>query len=226
MHRPRPLDAPTTTAFMFLVSSFFSGSAPFGSAAAHGTVTPGRRSQPRTVEVRACTAWSQSTSHVGKRFSTSSRATRPSSLARAAPRQKCSAVAEAQVMADLAADVEAVRIVELPLVPVGRAVEQHHDAALGNGLAVVLDVPRDVAGLDRGGRLVTEELLDGVGDQARGPRREPPLLRMIGEYLAGPPDQSGCRLVAGGRQQVDVAEHLAARVRRAPVAVTRPRTRR
>ena len=51
-------------------------------------VRTGSESQPRTVEVRACTAWSQSTSHSGKRWSTSSSATRPSSRASAAPRQK------------------------------------------------------------------------------------------------------------------------------------------
>ena len=51
-------------------------------------VTTGRRSQPRTVEVRACAALSQSTSHVGKRCSTSSSAMRPSSRASAAPMQK------------------------------------------------------------------------------------------------------------------------------------------
>jgi len=38
----------------------------------------GNVSQPRTVEVRACTACSRSTSHSGNRLSTSSRATRPS----------------------------------------------------------------------------------------------------------------------------------------------------
>src|SRR5439155_5884699 len=48
----------------------------------------GRRSQPRTVDVCACLALSQSISQSGHRVSTSSRATRPSSLARAAPRQK------------------------------------------------------------------------------------------------------------------------------------------
>ena len=54
---------------------------------AYGVVT-GRVSQPRTVLVRACSALSQSTSHSGQRWSTSSRATRPSRRASAAPRQK------------------------------------------------------------------------------------------------------------------------------------------
>ena len=52
-------------------------------------VTTGRRSHPRTVGVCACLACSQSTSQSGQRWSTSSSATRPSSRASAAPRQKC-----------------------------------------------------------------------------------------------------------------------------------------
>jgi hypothetical protein len=51
-------------------------------------VKTGSLSHPRTVEVRVWTALSESTSQVGNRFSTSSSATRPSSLASAAPKQK------------------------------------------------------------------------------------------------------------------------------------------
>ncbi len=54
----------------------------------HGTRT-GSFSHPRTVEVRACTAFAVSTSHSGNRLSTSSNATRASRRARCAPRQKC-----------------------------------------------------------------------------------------------------------------------------------------
>ena len=73
------------------------GGTPVGRAAAParptGVLGPatsktGSFSQPRTVEVRAWTALSQSTSHVGNRCSTSSSATRPSRRASAAPRQK------------------------------------------------------------------------------------------------------------------------------------------
>lgn len=51
-------------------------------------VKTGSFSQPRTVGVWACLTLSQSTSQSGQRFSTSSSATRPSSRASAAPRQK------------------------------------------------------------------------------------------------------------------------------------------
>jgi len=50
-------------------------------------VNTGSASHPRTVEVGARRAFSQSTSQLRKRASTSSSATRPSSLASAAPRQ-------------------------------------------------------------------------------------------------------------------------------------------
>ena len=52
----------------------------------HPTMS-GSFSQPRTVEVCASFAFSQSTSHSGKRLRSSSRAIRPSSRASAAPRQ-------------------------------------------------------------------------------------------------------------------------------------------
>ena len=47
---------------------------------------------------------------------------------------------EGEVPADLPAHVEAVALGEVPLVPVGRAVQQDHDAALGDLLTVVLHV--------------------------------------------------------------------------------------
>ena len=56
-------------------------------AGAYGTTT-GNDSHPRTVDVCACTALSQSTSQVGKRCRTSSSAMRPSNRARWLPRQK------------------------------------------------------------------------------------------------------------------------------------------
>ena len=51
-------------------------------------IRTGSDDQPRTVEVRARTAWSPSTSQSGKRSSISSSTTRPSMRASAAPRQK------------------------------------------------------------------------------------------------------------------------------------------
>ena len=51
-------------------------------------------------------------------------------------------VSEGQVAPDVAPDVEAIAVGESTVVPVGRPVEQHHDAALGDALAVELHVPR------------------------------------------------------------------------------------
>src|SRR5438132_8066971 len=69
------------------------------------------------------------------------------------------AVPEAQVVTDLAVDVEAVTVGEPALVAVCAPVQQHHHAALGHGLAVVLDVPSHVPGLHRRRGLVPEQLL-------------------------------------------------------------------
>src|SRR5438067_4335517 len=57
------------------------------------------------------------------------------------------AVPEAQVVADLATDVEAVAVGEPALVAVGAPVQQQHHAALGDCPAVMLDVTSHVAGL-------------------------------------------------------------------------------
>ena len=54
-----------------------------------------------------------------------------------------------EVVIDHAVDVEAVGVGEVPLVAVPRRGEEHHHRSLGNGLAVVLDVAGDVAGLHR-----------------------------------------------------------------------------
>jgi hypothetical protein len=112
------------------------------------------------------------------------------------------AVAEAQVVAGLAVDVEAITVGEVALVAVGRAIEQHHDAALGDHLAVVLDVLGHVAGLDGGGGLVAEELLDGVRDERPVGRDLASLVGVLAEGLAGPADQPGGRLVAGAGEQL------------------------
>ena len=59
------------------------------------------------------------------------------------------AVAEGEVMIDLAVDVEAVGIGEFALVAIRRAVEQQHGAARRNDLPVELHVFDDITRLDR-----------------------------------------------------------------------------
>jgi hypothetical protein len=72
--------------------------------------------------------------------------------------------AERQVLLLPAADIEAVGVGKAPVVPVGRSEQETHDAALGNGLAVQFDIPRDVpAGLQRR-RLEAQDLVDRVRD--------------------------------------------------------------
>jgi hypothetical protein len=57
------------------------------------------------------------------------------------------AVAEREVVVDLAVNVESVAVGELPLVPICRTRQQGDGSALRDDLAVDLYVPGDVAGL-------------------------------------------------------------------------------
>ncbi len=122
------------------------------------------------------------------------------------------AVAERQVMVDLAVHVVLLgRVAPLALVVVRRAVDQQDRAALRHGLAVVLDVLGDVAGL----RPAT------APRSAASPRRRSgcrsgsatdrvALVGKVGQGAHGVADQLGGGLVAGAGEQVDVAEHLVA----------------
>jgi len=59
------------------------------------------------------------------------------------------AVAKGEMTRHLSVDVEAVRIRKCSLVAICRAVEDHHDAASFDGLAMVFDLTGDIARLDR-----------------------------------------------------------------------------
>ena len=109
-------------------------------------VMTGSRSQPRTVEVRACTALSQSTSHEGKRLQDLVEGDPSLEAGQRGAEAEVQAVAEGEVVVDPAADVEAVAVGELAVVAVARGVEEQHHAALGDDPAVVLDVAGDVRG--------------------------------------------------------------------------------
>ena len=113
---------------------------PIRPGAVRHPVKTGSAFQPRTVDVCACSALSQSTSHVGEALAAPRRARRGPRGGRGGAQAEVDAVPEREVVVDLAVDVEAVGVGELALVAVGRAVEQQHRAALGHGLAVVLDV--------------------------------------------------------------------------------------
>ena len=94
------------------------------------------------------------------------------------------AVAEGQVMVDLAVDVEPVGVGEPPLVPVARGGQQEDGAPGGHHLAVVLDVLGHVPGLHRRRGLEAEQLLDGVRHQAAVLDQLGALVGMVGQHLA------------------------------------------
>src|SRR5262245_33052700 len=78
---------------------------------------------------------------------------------------KVDAVAEGEVLEDLAVDVEAVALGEAAVVAIGRSDQEHHDAARRYLLSVVLDVAGHIPGEVRRGRFVAQYLLDRVRDQ-------------------------------------------------------------
>jgi hypothetical protein len=121
------------------------------------------------------------------------------------------AVAKAEVVVDAAADVEAVAVGEAAVVAIGRAVEHEDGAAGGDHLAVELHVGGDVAGLYGRGGLEAKDLLDGLRHQAAVLDQLAALIGVVGEDLAGPADQAGGGLVAGGGDEVDVVEDLVPR---------------
>ena len=71
-----------------------------------------------------------------------------------------------------------------------------------------LDVARDIACLHRRRRLVAQDLLDGVWNEAAVGSEDPSLVGESVEQIGGPADQAGRRLVAGRRQQSNVAQQL------------------
>ena len=104
-------------------------------------MTTGSVSHPRTVEVGDNRALSRSTSHSGNRCEDLVERDAPFQAGQGGAEAEVDAVAERQVLPDLAVDVEPVAVGEPAVVAVGRTDQEHHDAAFGHRLAVVLDVP-------------------------------------------------------------------------------------
>ena len=129
------------------------------------------RGPPRSRARRA----SMSTSQSGNRSSTSSRATRPSSRASAAPRQKWMPYPNAMVVVDRPVDVEDVAVGwKGAMVAVGRAAQEHHRAALRHRLAVELDVAGDVAaraGCAGGSKRRISSIAFGISDRSSSSSR-------------------------------------------------------
>ena len=78
----------------------------------------------------------------------------------------------------------------------------------GTDLPVDLDVLGHVAGLHRRGRLVAQQLLDGVVDEGAVRHQLGPLVGMAAQHLAGEADEARRGLVPGPGQQADVPEDL------------------
>ena len=72
---------------------------------------------------------------------------------------------EAEVLGELAVQLELVGVLELAWVTVGRRQPEPHDVALLHRAAVEVDVLGDVAAVLDEQAVQADELLDGVGDQ-------------------------------------------------------------
>ena len=110
-----------------------------------------------------------------------------------------------------AADVEAVGFGEPTLVPVRRRHDADERGPGRNDATGDLDVLDGIAGVLHPWGLVTEDLLDGVGDEARILDQELPLLGMVGEQLPAPADELGGGVVARAGEEVDGGQDLRAR---------------
>ena len=134
--------------------------------------------------------------------------TAPSRRASGGAEAEVGAVPEGHVAVHVPGDVEAVGIGVLPLVPTRRAVEQGHLRARRDGDAVEVDIPGDVARLDRRRGFVPEQLLDRVGEQRPVRVQLRPLLGVSGEEHRRPAEEAGGRLAPGALQQDEEALHL------------------
>ena len=99
----------------------------------HGRVT-GSVSQPRTVDVGDSRALSRSTSHSGNRFEDLVERDAAFEAGERGAEAEVDAVAEREVLADVAMDVEPVAVGEAAVVAVRRADQEHHHAALRHRL--------------------------------------------------------------------------------------------
>ena len=115
-------------------------------------------------------------------------------------------MAEGEVPARLAPDVEHIGIGKTPLVTVGCAHQTEQGAACRHGLLLELGVAYDEAGNARTRGLVPEQLVDGIGCQRGMIDQHATLVGIVGQHLPHPPDEPHRRLVAGRADDVDVGQ--------------------
>ena len=118
------------------------------------------------------------------------------------------AVAEGQVTAGLAVDVQGVGVLEALRVAVGGQQRDDDGRSLADRLAAELDVLRGVAVEDVGDGQVAHELLDGVGHQVRVGAQLGQLLGVLQEREGAQCQHVGGGLVAGEQQQEGDADQL------------------
>src|SRR5579859_8282705 len=95
------------------------------------------------------------------------------------------AIAERQLFSSLAMNVEALWVLPLPLIPIGRPVHDERTRSLPNRHPIDLRVARHDAGKDLDGRLDAKYLIDSGRNQRGVVANLMPLLRMQGKEPNG-----------------------------------------
>jgi hypothetical protein len=117
-------------------------------------------------------------------------------------------VPEREVSTGGPGDVEAIGVVELPLVEVGRRPHEQHPAAGGDRAAGDLDVGGRNARRGVGRRCDAQHLLDRAGDRRRIGRQPVAHVGMPGEELEAVADEVRGRVVAPDEQEPAEGEQL------------------
>ncbi len=154
---------------------------------------------------------SASTAKSGNRRCTSSSATRASSRASAAPRQKCVPCPNDNIALVSRRSVEAVRLREHPLVAIGRADEQHHPVTGAQTLRRGARCRRRPYAPGLGRAVVAQRLLDPARDQRRIAADETALLRVAPQPVERVAEELRRRLVAGDDHEEEKAQDLVRR---------------
>ena len=182
-------------------------------APAHYFVNTGSVSQPRTVEVGESRALSRSTLPFREPGQDLFEGDAPLHAGERGPHAQVDAVAEGEMPAVLAVDVEGVAVGKAAIVAVGRAQQEEHHAAGGDVGAVDHQVLTRHASSDVGCRAIrsagSPQWHSGISEGSATSSCS--LVRVVGQDLGRPADQPGRGLVPCAGQHLQVGEQLVAR---------------
>ena len=124
------------------------------------------------------------------------------------PDAKVGSVAEVDLPLRLAANIDAIRIVELTGIATGRTGHQRDSGTFGNRHTVKGDIALSHPSLEVGRRVVTEDLLDRLRNERRVFPHPPALIGVLPQVDEATSDQLDGRLRARGGEQAREGDHL------------------